>query len=63
MVPRNWQDQDKLTGGTVLQSVCKLLKAIERIKKAYPTKKEHEVPKASVAGGGSSKKRMVSFSN
>ncbi len=61
MVPRNGQDQYKLTGGTVLQSVCKLIKALEHINKAYPTKKEHESPKASAIGGGSSKKKMVSF--
>ena len=34
MVPRNWQDQYELTGGIVPQSVCKLLKALERIEKA-----------------------------
>ena len=45
------------------QSVCKLLEVRERIKKAYPTKKEWEGPKSSAAEGGTSKKRMVSFSN
>ena len=39
MVPRNWQDQYKLTVGSVPQSVCKLLEALECIKKAYPTEK------------------------
>ena len=63
MVPRHWQDQYELTGGTVPQSVCKLLEALECIKKAYPTKKEREGPKANATGGGSSKKRMVSFSD
>ena len=63
MVPRDWKNQYKLTGGTVPQSVRKLLEALECIKKAYPTEKEHEEPKASVAGGGSSIKRMVSFSD
>ena len=63
MVPRNWQDQYKLTHGTVPQSVCKLLDALECIKKVYPTKKEQEGPKSNVAGGGTSKKRMVSFSD
>ena len=63
MVPRNWQDQYKLTGDTVSQSVCKLLEALERTKKTYPTKKEQEGPKSSAAGGGTSKKRMVSFSD
>ena len=58
MVPRNWQDQY-----TVLQSVQKLLKVLECTQKAYPTKKEHEGPKAGAAGGDSSKKRMVSFSD
>ena len=45
------------------QSVPKLLEALERIEKAYPTEKECERPKASATGGGSSKKRMVSFSD
>ncbi len=63
MVPRNWQDQYKLTGGTVLHSVCKLLEALECIKKAYLTEKECEGPTASATGGGSFKKRMVSFSD
>ena len=40
MVPTNWKDQYKLMGSIVLQSVCKLLKALERIKKAYLTKRE-----------------------
>ncbi len=39
MVPKNWQDQYKLTGGTVPQSIRKLLEALECIEKAYPTKK------------------------
>ena len=47
MVPGQWQDQYELTGGTVPQSVCKLLKALERIKEAFPTEKECEGPKAS----------------
>ena len=63
MVPRHWQDQYELTGGTVPQSVRKLLEALERIEKAYPTEKEQEAPKASATGGGSTKKRMVSFSD
>jgi hypothetical protein len=56
MVPKHWQDQYKLMGSTVPQSMCKLLKALERIKKAFPTEKECKGPKASVTGGGSSKK-------
>jgi hypothetical protein len=63
MVPKHWQDQYELTGGTVPQSIRKLLKVLERIEKACPTKKECEWPKASVTGGGSSKKQMVSFSD
>jgi hypothetical protein len=63
MVPKHWQDQYELTGGTVPQSIRKLLEALECIEKAFPTKKERKGPKASVNGGGSSKKRMVSFSN
>ena len=45
MVPRNWQDQYKLTVGSVPQSVCKLLMALESIKKAYLSEKEHKRPK------------------
>ena len=46
MVLMHWQDQYKLTGGTVLQSVHKMLKALELIEKAFPTKKECKGPKA-----------------
>ena len=60
---RNWQDQYDLMGGTVRQSFCKFLKALEHIKKAYPTKKGWKGPKASATGGGSSKKGMVTFSD
>jgi hypothetical protein len=63
MVPKHWQDQYKLTGGTVPQSVCKLLEALECIEKAFPTENECEGPKASATGGGSSKKWMVSFND
>ncbi len=63
MVPRQWQDQYKLMGSTVPQNVQKLLEALERIKKAFPTEKERKGPKASATGGGSSKKWMVSFSD
>ena len=34
MVPRNWQEQYKLMGGTVSQSVYKLLEVLEHIEKA-----------------------------
>jgi len=40
MVPRQWQDQYELTGNTVPQSVRKLLEALERIEKAFPTEKD-----------------------
>ena len=63
MVPRYWHDQYELTGATVPQSVCKLLEALERIETAFPTKKECKAPKESMTGGGSSKKRMVTFSD
>ena len=63
MVPRNWQDQYKLTVGSVPQSVWKLVEALERTEKAYPTEKECERPKSNRDGGGSSKKRMVTFSD
>ena len=60
MVPKQWQDQYELTGNTVPQSVRKLLKALEHIKNAFPTKKERKEPKAGSTGGSSSKKKMVS---
>ena len=63
MVPRNWHDQYKLMGATVSQSVWKLLEALERIKKAFPTNKECEGTHASAKGGGSSKKKMAAFSD
>ena len=63
MVPKHWQDQYKLTGSTVPLSVHKLFAALEQMEKAFLTEKEHKGPKASTMGGGSSKKRMVSFSN
>ena len=63
MVPRQWQDQYELTGNTVPQSVRKLLEALERIKKAFPTEKDHDRPKKGTTGGSSSKKRMVNFSD
>jgi hypothetical protein len=50
-------------GGTVPQSVCKLLEVLEHIKKAFLTEKECEGHKASATGVGSSKKQMVSFSD
>ncbi len=57
-----WEDQYKLTGSTVPQSVQKLLQALERIEKAFPTKKDnHKGPKSGSTGGSSSKKKMVSF--
>ena len=63
MVPRQWQDQYELTGNTVPQSVRKLLEALERIEKAFPTKKDRERPKTGTTGGSASKKRMVTFSD
>ena len=57
MVPRHWQDQYELTGATVPQSVCKLLEALEHIKKAFLSEKEHEGTHMSAKGGGLSKKR------
>ena len=36
MVSKHWQDQYKLTGGTVPQSVRKLLEALECIENAIP---------------------------
>jgi len=61
MVLRNWQDQYELTRATVPQSVRKLLEVVERIEKAYPTDKECKAVRKTAKGGGSSKKRMVSF--
>ncbi len=63
MVPRNWQDQYELTGATVPQSIRKLLEALERIEKVFPTDKEHEGTQASAKGGGSSKRKMVSLND
>ena len=63
MVPRHWQDQYELMGAIVPESVCKLLEALYRIEKVFPTEKEHEGPNASTTGGGSCKKRMVTFSD
>ena len=63
MVPRQWQDQYKLTGNTVPQSVQKLLQVLERIEKAFPTKKDCKRPKTGTTGGSSSKKKMVTFSD
>jgi hypothetical protein len=40
-----------------------MLQALEHIEKAFRTEKECKWPKAHVTGGGSSKKRMVSFSD
>jgi len=56
MAPRNWQDQYELTGTTVPQSVCKLLEALEHIKKSFITEKEHQGTHASMKGGSSFKK-------
>jgi hypothetical protein len=63
MVPKQWQDQYKLTGNTVPQNVQKLLEALECIKMAFPTKRDHERPKTGTTGGSSSKKRIVTFSD
>ena len=50
-------------GATVSHSICKLLEALECIKKSFSTDKECEGTYASAKGGGSSKKKMVTFSN
>jgi hypothetical protein len=63
MVPRHWQDQYELTGATVPRSVCKLLEVLEHIEKAFTTEKEFKGTQTRVKGGGSSKKKMVTFSN
>jgi hypothetical protein len=63
MVPRHSQDQYKLTGATVPQSGCKLLEVLEHIKKAFLTEKECKGTHMSVKGKGSSKKKMVVFSD
>ena len=61
MVPRHWQDQYKLTGAAVPQSVCKLLEALECVEKAFLTEKDHKGTHTRAKGGGSSKKKMVAF--
>jgi hypothetical protein len=63
MIPRHWQDQYKLMGATVPQSVRKLLEVLERIEKAFLTKKECEGPKANVNRGDFSKKKIVALSD
>eukprot|EP00804_Cyclotella_cryptica_P004831 CCRYP_004920-RA/>CCRYP_004920-RA protein AED:0.84 eAED:1.00 QI:0/0/0/0.5/1/1/2/0/367 len=63
MVPRNWQDQYELSGALVPQSVRELLEVLERIEKAYPTKKVGEGPKTVAKSNDSSRKKMVSFSD
>jgi len=62
IVPRHWQDQYKLRGATVPQSVCKLLEASECTKNAFPTEKEYKGTHMSAKGGSSFKKKMVAFS-
>jgi hypothetical protein len=64
MLPRlwQWQDQCELMGATVPQSMQKLLEALECIKNAFPTDKECDRSHGNVKGG-TSKKKMVSFSN
>jgi hypothetical protein len=62
MVP-SWQDQYKLTGATVPQSVCKLLEMLEHIKKAFPKDNECKRSHVCMKGGVSSKKKIVSFSD
>ena len=63
MVPRNWQDQYKLMGSTVTQSVRKLLEVLECIKKAFLTEEEYKGPKAGATGGSFSKKKNISFND
>ena len=45
------------------QSVRELLEVLERIEKAYPTKKVGEGPKTGAKSNDSSRKKMVSFSD
>ena len=61
MVPTNWQDQYKLSGATVPQSIQKLLESLECIKKAFPTDKDPEGHKTSAKSGNSAKKKMALF--
>ena len=63
MVLQNWQDQYQLSGALVPQSVRELLKVLECIEKAYPTKMVGEGPKAGAKSSNLSKKKMVSFSD
>jgi hypothetical protein len=63
MVPRNWQDQYELNGALVPQSVRELLEVLEHIKRAYPTEKVGEGSKNAAKSNGSSKKKMVTFSD
>ncbi len=63
MVPQNWQDQYKLSGALVPQSVRELLKVFECIEKAYPTDKAGDRTKNATDATNSSKRKMVSFSD
>jgi hypothetical protein len=55
MVPKNLQDQYKLSGATVPKSVWKLLEPLGHIEKACPTNKDCEGPNVSTM------RRMIPF--
>ena len=62
MVLRHWQDQYKLMGATVPQSMWKLLEALECIEKAFLNDKECKGSCENTNGGDFSMKKMVPFS-
>ena len=60
MCPGTWQAQYELTKDTVPQNVCKLLKALKCIEKAFPMDKEKD-KKGKTNQGDSNKRKMVSL--
>jgi hypothetical protein len=63
MCPRTWQAQYELTKNTVPQSVWKLLDALDKIKKAFPTDQEQPSKKGHTNPSNSNKWKMVSFND
>jgi hypothetical protein len=61
MGPRNWLDQNKLSGDMVPHSVRKLLEALKQIKKALLTNKDRKGPESGTKSSDSTKRKMISF--
>jgi hypothetical protein len=62
IVPRHWQDQYKLAGAMVPQSMGKLLEVLEHIEKAFLMEKKCNGKCGSAKEGRSSKKKRWSLS-